>query len=184
MDNFIGKEKTLKSDMIYEGKILNLRVDTIELNNKMYVKREIVEHNNAVAIIALDKDLNMFFIRQYRKAVEEALLEIPAGIIENNEEPKEAAIRETMAELGRHICDSFYKGCAQIGQEDATTLAVIDLSKIPALVKAYDTVGAEALLLAGRSEDSAYLNEFARCAYSAENYGGNNDSEGYTNMAL
>ena len=76
MDNFIGKEKTLKSDMIYEGKILNLRVDTIELNNKMYVKREIVEHNNAVAIIALDKDLNMFFVRQYRKAVEEALLEI------------------------------------------------------------------------------------------------------------
>lgn len=86
------------------------------------------------------------------------------------------------AELGRHICDSFYEGCVQIGQEDATTLAVIDLSKIPALVKAYDTVGAEALLLAGRSEDSAYLNEFARCAYSAENYGGNNDSEGYTNM--
>ena len=64
MDNFIGKEKTLKSDMIYEGKILNLRVDTIELNNKMYVKREIMEHNNAVAIIALDKDLNMFFVRQ------------------------------------------------------------------------------------------------------------------------
>lgn len=100
MDNFIGKEKTLKSDMIYEGKILNLRVDTIELNNKMYVKREIVEHNNAVAIIALDKDLNMFFVRQYRKAVEEALLEIPAGIIENNEEPKEAAMRETMEEIG------------------------------------------------------------------------------------
>lgn len=86
------------------------------------------------------------------------------------------------AELGRHICDSFYEGCAEIGQEDATTLSVIDLSKIPALVKAYDAVGAEALLLAGSSEDSSYLNEFARCAYSSENYGGNNDSEGYTNM--
>ena len=85
-------------------------------------------------------------------------------------------------ELGKHICDSFYEGCAAIGQEDSATLAVIDLSKIPALVKAYDTVGAEALLFAGMSEDSTYLNEFARCAYSSENYGGNNDSEGYTNM--
>ena len=40
MDNFIGKEKTLKSDMIYEGKILNLRVDTIKLNNKMHRRSE------------------------------------------------------------------------------------------------------------------------------------------------
>lgn len=86
------------------------------------------------------------------------------------------------AELGRHICDSFYEGCAEIGQEDAATLAVIDLSKVPALVKAYDVVGSEALLLAGGSEDCSYINEFARCANSAENYGGNNDSEGYTNM--
>ena len=86
------------------------------------------------------------------------------------------------AELGKHICDSFYEGCAEIGQADSTTLAVIDLSKIPALVKAYDVVGAEALLMAGTSEDNSYLNEFARCANSSENYGGNNDSEGYTNM--
>jgi len=86
------------------------------------------------------------------------------------------------AELGKHICDSFYEGCAQIGQEDSTTLSVTDLSKIPALVKAYDVVGSEALLRAGGSEDCSYVNEFARCAKSAENYGGNNDSEGYTNM--
>lgn len=86
------------------------------------------------------------------------------------------------AELGKHICDSFYEGCAQIGQEDSTTLSVTDLSKVPALVKAYDVVGSEALLRAGGSEDCSYVNEFARCAKSAENYGGNNDSEGYTNM--
>lgn len=86
------------------------------------------------------------------------------------------------AELGKHICDGFYEGCADIGQEDATTLAVIDLSKIPALVKAYDKVGAEALLMASISKGGSYLNEFARCANSSENYGGNNDSEGYTNM--
>ena len=86
------------------------------------------------------------------------------------------------AKLGKIICDSYYEGCCDILQEDAATLSVIDLSKIPELVEAYDSAGAEALIMAGSSDDSSYFNEFARCAYSAENFGGNNDSEGYTNM--
>lgn len=86
------------------------------------------------------------------------------------------------AELGKIICDSYYEGCSEILQEDAATLSVVDLSKIPELVKAYDAAGAEALIMAGSSEDSSYFNEVARCAYSSENYGGNNDSEGYANM--
>lgn len=86
------------------------------------------------------------------------------------------------AELGKIICDSYYEGCSEILQEDASTLSVVDLSKIPELVKAYDSAGAEALIMAGSSDDSSYFNEVARCAYSSENYGGNNDSEGYTNM--
>lgn len=86
------------------------------------------------------------------------------------------------AELGKIICDSYYEGCCDILQEDAATLSVIELSKIHELVKAYDSAGAEALIMAGISDDSSYFNEVARCAYSSENYGGNNDSEGYTNM--
>ena len=86
------------------------------------------------------------------------------------------------AELGKIICDSYYDGCSEILQEDTATLSVIDLSKIPELVKAYDSAGAEALIMAGSSDDSSYFNEVARCAYSSENFGGNNDSEGYTNM--
>lgn len=86
------------------------------------------------------------------------------------------------AELGRIICDSYYEGCCEILQEDAATLSVVDLSKISELVDAYDSAGAEALIMAGISDDSSYFNEVARCAYSSENYGGNNDSEGYTNM--
>ena len=86
------------------------------------------------------------------------------------------------AGLGKIICDSYYEGCCDILQEDAATLSVIDLSKIHELVKAYDSAGAEALIMAGISDDSSYFNEVARCAYSSENYGGNNDSEGYTNM--
>ncbi len=84
------------------------------------------------------------------------------------------------AELGKIICDSFYAGCEDIEQEDGITLSVTDLSKIKRLVEAYNSVGKEALVSAG--EDESYMIEFSRSACSSENYGGNNDSEGYTNM--
>lgn len=52
----IYEEKTVKSDIIYEGRILNLRVDTVELPNRKYSKREIVEHGKAVALIPVKED--------------------------------------------------------------------------------------------------------------------------------
>ena len=94
----MSKEQTIKSEMIYEGRILNLRVDTVELKNRKYSKREIVEHSNAVTIIALKGD-KIVFVRQYRKAVDKELLELPAGLIESNELPKEAAQRELQEEI-------------------------------------------------------------------------------------
>ncbi len=95
----IHEENTIKSEMIYEGRILNLRVDTVELPDRKYSKREIVEHNNAVAIIAM-KDDRIFFVKQYRKAVNKVLLELPAGLIDANEAPREAALRELQEEIG------------------------------------------------------------------------------------
>lgn len=92
-------EKTIKSEMIYEGRILNLRLDTVELPNRKYSKREIVEHSKAVCIIARNED-KLYFVKQFRKAVDEKLLELPAGLIEHNETPKEAAIREMREEIG------------------------------------------------------------------------------------
>ena len=84
------------------------------------------------------------------------------------------------AELGRVICDSFYEACDDIGQSDMVTLSVIDLSQIDALVEAYNNMGTEALASAGINP--SFINAFGRAARSAENYGGNTDSEGYTNM--
>ena len=49
----IGEEKTISSDRIYTGKVISLRVDTVEIEKKGYQKREIVEHGGAVAIVAL-----------------------------------------------------------------------------------------------------------------------------------
>lgn len=94
------EEKTMKSERIYEGKIVNLRIDTVELPGKKYSKREIVEHPGAVGIIPITNDGEIIMVRQFRKSVEKPLLEIPAGKIEINEEPKETALRELFEETG------------------------------------------------------------------------------------
>ncbi len=95
----MNKEITVKSEKVFEGKIINLRVDTVELPNKGYAKREIVEHRGGVGILAIE-DGNIILIKQYRKAVEDFLYEIPAGKLEINEDPLECAIRELMEETG------------------------------------------------------------------------------------
>lgn len=96
----IFEEKTMKCDRIYEGKILNLKIETVELPDKKYSKREIIEHPNGVAIIPIIDDNKMIMVKQYRKAVEKIMLEIPAGILEVTEEPREAALRELKEETG------------------------------------------------------------------------------------
>lgn len=100
--DYIEPEKTLKSDKIYQGKILSLRVDTIEMPNKKYSKREIVEHKPAVVIIAI-KGTKLLMVRQYRKAVNRTLLEVPAGLVEVTETPIQAASRELEEETG-YLC--------------------------------------------------------------------------------
>lgn len=94
------EEKTMKSEKVYEGKIVNLRVDTVELPDKKYSKREIIEHPGSVGIVAITNDGDMILVKQFRKAVEKKLLEIPAGKIEINEEPRETALRELYEETG------------------------------------------------------------------------------------
>ncbi len=92
-------EKTIKSDKIYHGKIINLRIDTVELPNQKYSKREIIEHCGGVAIIAVH-DYKIILVKQYRKAVENSLYELPAGKLEAKEDPLECARRELIEETG------------------------------------------------------------------------------------
>jgi len=96
----VYEEKTMKCDRIYEGKIINLRIDTVELPEKKYSKREIVEHPGGVGIVPVTNDNCVILVKQYRKAVNRMLLEIPAGKLEVNEEPRETAIRELKEETG------------------------------------------------------------------------------------
>ena len=96
----MSPERTLRSQQIYKGKIVNLRVDTVELPSGKKTKREIVEHAGCTAIVALDSVNNVLLVRQYRKAAEKMLLEIPAGLIEPGEQPLECARRELEEETG------------------------------------------------------------------------------------
>jgi ADP-ribose pyrophosphatase len=96
----MSPERTLHSERIYEGRIINLRVDTVELPSGKKTRREIVEHAGCTAIVAIDSGNNVLLVRQYRKAVERMLLEIPAGGIEPGEKPLDGARRELGEETG------------------------------------------------------------------------------------
>jgi ADP-ribose pyrophosphatase len=93
-------EETLHSERKYEGKIVNLRIDTIRLANGHTAQREVVEHRPAVAIVPLTAAGKILLVRQERTPVGAALLEIPAGVIEPDEEPELSAQRELQEEIG------------------------------------------------------------------------------------
>jgi len=93
-------EKTLSSQLIYEGRAVKLRVDTVKMASGRETTREIVEHSDCVAIIAIDADDNVLLVNQFRKPIEKELLEIPAGGIEPGENPLECVRREMREETG------------------------------------------------------------------------------------
>ena len=93
-------EKTLESRQIFEGRVLKVRLDQVELPNGATSGREIVDHPGGVAILALDENNNVLTVTQYRYAYGKTLLEIPAGKLEYGEEPYAAAMRELREETG------------------------------------------------------------------------------------
>jgi ADP-ribose pyrophosphatase len=86
--------------MVYKGRAVNLRVDTVRTPGGRETTREIVEHENCVAIIAVDDEGNILLVSQFRKPVEKELLEIPAGGIDPGETPEESVRREMREETG------------------------------------------------------------------------------------
>jgi ADP-ribose pyrophosphatase len=94
------QEETLSSERKYEGKVVSLRVDTIRMANGRTVQREVVEHRPAVAIVPLTSAGKVILVRQERTPVGAALLEVPAGVIERDEDPEQGAQRELQEEIG------------------------------------------------------------------------------------
>ena len=93
-------EPTIGTKRIYEGNIINVRVDTVRMPSGRDATREIVEHSHAVCIVPIDNDGNVVLVRQYRKPAEDALLEVPAGGVEDGEISEEAVLRELQEEIG------------------------------------------------------------------------------------
>lgn len=82
-------------------------------------------------------------------------------------------------EVGKVICDSYYKKCKLSDDEAMATLSVIDLAAIPHLLSCFDAMAEEMI---GVTQDISALRRFSQGVTRAENYGGNNDDEGYANM--
>lgn len=93
------EEKTLKSERIYEGAIINLRRDEVTVEHGTSY-REIVEHNGGAVLAAITPEGKMVMVRQYRKAAKRVMLEAPAGKIDKGEDAEAAAVRELKEETG------------------------------------------------------------------------------------
>lgn len=93
-------EKKLESKEIFYGKVIHLTHDKVLLENGHETYREIMHHNGASVIIAFDEDDRLLMVRQFRYAIGEEVLELPAGKIDPGETPEQCAMRELIEETG------------------------------------------------------------------------------------
>ena len=94
------KFTVVESNLVYDGVIISLHVDKIRNTEGKILEREVVEHLDAVGIVALDADNNIVLVSQYRHPLKGNLLEIPAGLLADGENPADCAVRELKEETG------------------------------------------------------------------------------------
>ncbi len=93
-------EKTIDRKTIFEGRVFNVMLDTVELTDGSLSRRELVFHNGGACIVAIDDQYQTYLVRQFRKPFEQMLLEVPAGKLEPGEAPQLCAARELTEETG------------------------------------------------------------------------------------
>ena len=96
----VFEEKTITSETVFKGRIIDVRVDTVELPSGNRTYRDIVDHPGGVGVIAITDDDKIIMVRQFRKAIEKAVLEIPAGKLDAGEDPLQCGKRELLEETG------------------------------------------------------------------------------------
>src|SRR5262245_725956 len=92
--------KVIKSETRYQGRAFSVRVDEVELRPGFVARLDVIEHTGAITLLPLDEQQNVWFVRQYRHAARQSLLELPAGTLNPGEEPALAANRELQEEIG------------------------------------------------------------------------------------
>ncbi len=106
-------ETTTSKERIFTGKLLTLEVHQVELQDGSKAERELVWHPDAVCVVVITSSGDTVLVKQFRKPLEKAILEIPAGKIDAGEDAERAAERELREEVGylkgeiRHVMD-FY----------------------------------------------------------------------------
>jgi ADP-ribose pyrophosphatase len=93
-------ERVLESRHVFEGRVVSVRVDTVELADGQRATRDVVEHDPVVAIVPFVSEEEVLLVRQYRLPVQATLLEVPAGGVDGGESVEEAAQRELGEECG------------------------------------------------------------------------------------
>ena len=93
-------EQQLSRATVFNGKVFDVHVDKVRLENNAEVNRELVEHHGGVAVLAIDDDDNLLMVRQFRYGAQQTLLELPAGKLEQGEDPADCGLRELMEETG------------------------------------------------------------------------------------
>jgi ADP-ribose pyrophosphatase len=96
----LAEEKTVSSRSIFNGRAFNVRIDAVINAAGQETTREIVEHGECIAVVAVDNNGEVLLVRQFRKPLEKEILEIPAGGIDPGENPEAAVKRELQEETG------------------------------------------------------------------------------------
>ena len=94
------EEKTLDTQLVYDGKILKIYKDNVEVSDGHKSFREVVKHSGGVVVVALKDAETILLVKQFRYPIQETILELPAGKLEQGEDPFEAAKRELEEETG------------------------------------------------------------------------------------
>lgn len=162
------KEKTLESQVIYEGKILTLSKDTVLLPNGEKSVREKVSHGGGAAVLAVRNGC-IYLVRQYRYPYLEEVWEIPAGKIEKGEDPLVCAQRELEEETGLrgknlslmgkmyptpgytnevlyiYLATDFEEGKAHLDSDEFLTVKQLPLEEVYAMIERGEIVDGKTL---------------------------------------